>query len=89
DLKVTPKQTPEEIEKEKGEVQMAYANDREKVKLLEGKLSEEELGKMVQEINEDSNYFPELKVYQNDEDFFNEMFSNSPWEAVSKTNLGE
>ncbi|EKZ0069928.1 TPA: hypothetical protein ACG8SC_000946 [Enterococcus faecium] len=89
DLKVTPKQTPEEIEKEKGEVQMAYADDREKVKLLEGKLSEEELGKMVQEINEDSNYFPELKVYQNDEDFFNEMFSNSPWEAVSKTNLGE
>lgn len=68
---------------------MKDAEDREKVKLLVGNFTEEELGKMVQEINEVSDYFPELRVYQNDEEFFNQMFNDNSWDAVTKTSLGE
>lgn len=67
---------------------MSYKDDRQKVELLKGNFTEEELGKMVREINSESGDFPELEVFQNDEDFFNEMVTN-PWEAVTKTNLGE
>lgn len=59
---------------------------REQVSILASNLSEEDLAKMVQEL--DSPEVAELIAYQNDESFFDKFYSDKPYKAVLDTSLG-